>query len=102
MKRRQFVLCAAADALVPRTASAAEVEISVLPQKKDRAVNYRVFAMRRAHQGAEAVRSVFGSPGAPFRATGVTGSASVKERDHVGVSLTLLAASVVAPAMQMS
>ncbi len=45
-----------------------------------RTVNYHVFAMHQAHQGAESVRAVFGSPAAQFGAPGVTGSASMKQK----------------------
>lgn len=43
-------------------------------------VNYYVFAMHQAHQGAESVRTVFASPAAPLGSPGVTGSASIKEK----------------------
>jgi alpha-N-arabinofuranosidase len=45
-----------------------------------RTVNYHVFAMHQAHQGAESVRTVFGSPATQFGAPGVTGSASLKQK----------------------
>jgi alpha-N-arabinofuranosidase len=45
-----------------------------------RTVNYHVFAMHQAHQGAESVRAIFGSPAAELGAPGVTGSASMKEK----------------------
>jgi alpha-N-arabinofuranosidase len=40
--------------------------------------NYHVFDMYKEHQNAQAVRAVFGAPGARKKAPGLTGSASLK------------------------